>query len=346
MSQQDITEIISSSNFPPEIINYIFSYLKIDLSFILKLSFLNKQCYYFYDQHSFWKDNLNKFNLLTTEDIVFTKNFKQIYAILNHYLHLQKLKAQSKKLKSVKKKNKENLKTLYLAVIGQGGCGKSTLVLKFVQNILISDYDPTIEDAYRKHYKFNNESYLLEILDTAGQEEYLALQEQYMKTTEGFIFVISMIDIKYSFERFSKDIKKIIHCKEAFSFPFIVCVMKTDIVMDEYGLDEFNNRKQEIIEFVESHNILYKENIPILFTDVQSDKEVENVFQTLIEKFEMMDGMLKVTFDCKEFTEMCKLMKQNENDRDLLYESVIAKYNLSKSNEEMSMVDKKKCVMM
>ncbi|KAL9647610.1 hypothetical protein ABK040_006966 [Willaertia magna] len=139
--QQDITEIISSSNFPPEIVNYIFSYLKIDLSFILKLSFLNKQCCNFYDQHSFWKDYLNKFNLLTTEEITFTKNFKQIYAILNHYLYLQKLKAQSKKLKSVEKKNKENSKTLHLAVIGQGGCGKSTLVLKFVQNILTSDYE-------------------------------------------------------------------------------------------------------------------------------------------------------------------------------------------------------------
>jgi GTPase SAR1 family protein len=35
---------------------------------------------------------------------------------------------------------------------------------------------------------------LLDILDTAGQEEYSAMREQYMRTGEGFLLVYSIID--------------------------------------------------------------------------------------------------------------------------------------------------------
>ncbi|KAL9647619.1 hypothetical protein ABK040_006975 [Willaertia magna] len=347
--QEDFTKIINSSNFPPEIINYIFSYLKIDLSFILKLSSLNKQLYNFFNEHSFWKDNLNKFNLLTTKQKNFTTNFKQIYAILNRYLYLQKLKAQSA-IKIAEKNS--SIKSPRIAIIGNGGCGKSTLVSQFVQNVFPTEYDPTIEDVYKKHYKFNNQSYLLQILDTAGPEEYLSLQDQYSKTCEGFIFVISMLDINNSFERFSYNLQKIIRVKEAFSFPAVVCVMKTDAVMEwlNNNLDEFNKLKQKITDFIENHNVIYRsENIPLLFVDGHKSDEVENVFQKLIEKFEMMDGMLKVSFDCKEFTDLVKLVKKNENDRDLLFEVVVEKFNLANDiviRDDISTVDKKKCLMM
>ena len=40
--------------------------------------------------------------------------------------------------------------------------------MQFVQNVFVEKYDPTIEDSYRKNLDIDNESYLLEILDTAG----------------------------------------------------------------------------------------------------------------------------------------------------------------------------------
>ena len=36
----------------------------------------------------------------------------------------------------------------------------------------IDEYDPTIEDSYRKQVVVDGETCLLDILDTAGQEEY------------------------------------------------------------------------------------------------------------------------------------------------------------------------------
>ena len=57
-----------------------------------------------------------------------------------------------------------------LIVLGGGGVGKSCLTFQLVWNKFLEKYDPTIEDAYRKEgFNVDNETYTLEIMDTAGQ---------------------------------------------------------------------------------------------------------------------------------------------------------------------------------
>ena len=56
-----------------------------------------------------------------------------------------------------------------IAVCGSGGVGKSCITIQFVQNLFIDDYDPTIEDMYRKQIFVDGETCLLDVLDTAGQ---------------------------------------------------------------------------------------------------------------------------------------------------------------------------------
>lgn len=88
--------------------------------------------------------------------------------------------------------------TLHLAVLGTGAVGKSALTVQIVSNHFVSIYDPTIEDSYRTSFTVDGEVIPLEILDTAGQEEYAALRDQYMRRGDGFILVYS-ITSKLSF---------------------------------------------------------------------------------------------------------------------------------------------------
>ncbi|PVU87385.1 hypothetical protein BB560_006499, partial [Smittium megazygosporum] len=59
-----------------------------------------------------------------------------------------------------------------LVVVGGGGVGKSALTIQFIQSHFVDEYDPTIEDSYRKQCVIDGETALLDVLDTAGQEEY------------------------------------------------------------------------------------------------------------------------------------------------------------------------------
>eukprot|EP00002_Diphylleia_rotans_P032021 TRINITY_DN668_c0_g1_i1.p2 TRINITY_DN668_c0_g1~~TRINITY_DN668_c0_g1_i1.p2 ORF type:complete len:118 (-),score=26.72 TRINITY_DN668_c0_g1_i1:1234-1587(-) len=84
------------------------------------------------------------------------------------------------------------MKTYKLVIVGAGGVGKSALTVQFVQNLFVEKYDPTIEDSYRKQVDIDGESCMLEILDTAGQEELTAMRDQYMRSGHGFVLVYSI----------------------------------------------------------------------------------------------------------------------------------------------------------
>lgn len=53
------------------------------------------------------------------------------------------------------------------------------------------------------HFVSDGETCLLDILDTAGQEEYSAMRDQYMRTGEGFLLVFAVNSAK-SFEDIGK----------------------------------------------------------------------------------------------------------------------------------------------
>ena len=58
----------------------------------------------------------------------------------------------------------------HLCPLTAGGVGKSALTIQLIQNHFVDEYDPTIEDSYRKQVVIDGETCLLDILDTAGQE--------------------------------------------------------------------------------------------------------------------------------------------------------------------------------
>ena len=75
----------------------------------------------------------------------------------------------------------------------------SAVTLQFVSHSFLDYHDPTIEDSYQQQAVIDGEAALLDILDTAGQVEFTAMRDQYMRCGEGFIICYSVTD-RHSFQ--------------------------------------------------------------------------------------------------------------------------------------------------
>ncbi|CAK7227003.1 RAS1 protein [Sporothrix curviconia] len=120
------------------------------------------------------------------------------------------------------------LREYKLVVVGGGGVGKSCLTIQLIQSHFVDEYDPTIEDSYRKQCVIDDEVALLDVLDTAGQEEYSAMREQYMRTGEGFLLVYS-ITSRQSFDEITTFQQQILRVKDKDYFPMVVVGNKCDL---------------------------------------------------------------------------------------------------------------------
>ncbi|CAF0837174.1 unnamed protein product [Adineta ricciae] len=84
------------------------------------------------------------------------------------------------------------MKEYKVVVLGPGGVGKSALTVQFCHSKFVEKYDPTIEDFYRKEIQVDTEPAYLEILDTAGTEQFASMRDLYIKNGRGFLVVFSL----------------------------------------------------------------------------------------------------------------------------------------------------------
>ncbi|KAH3767960.1 Ras protein [Pelomyxa schiedti] len=77
-----------------------------------------------------------------------------------------------------------------IVCVGSGGIGtKSATIIQYVQGIFVTEYDPTIEDSYRRQVTVDGVQVLLDILDTvklAKKSVFSAMRPQYMRRGEVF----------------------------------------------------------------------------------------------------------------------------------------------------------------
>lgn len=115
-----------------------------------------------------------------------------------------------------------------IVVLGSGGVGKSALTVQFVQGIFVEKYDPTIEDSYRKQVEVDGQQCMLEILDTAGTEQFTAMRDLYMKNGQGFVLVYS-ITAQSTFNDLHDLREQILRVKDKDDVPMVLVGNKCDL---------------------------------------------------------------------------------------------------------------------
>lgn len=114
----------------------------------------------------------------------------------------------------------------------------------------------------------DGETCLLDILDTAGQEEYSAMRDQYMRTGEGFLLVFAVNNAK-SFEDISTYREQIKRVKDADDVPMVLVGNKCDLpcrMVDMRGAGE----------------VAKNYGIPFVETSAKTRMGVDDAFYTLV----------------------------------------------------------------
>lgn len=129
---------------------------------------------------------------------------------------------------SSKSKNQTSLALHKVIMVGSGGVGKSALTLQFMYDEFVEDYEPTKADSYRKKVVLDGEDVQIDILDTAGQEDYAAIRDNYFRSGEGFLLVFSITEHE-SFTATSEFREQILRVKEEEAIPLLLVGNKSDL---------------------------------------------------------------------------------------------------------------------
>ncbi|KAK9503227.1 hypothetical protein O3M35_011844 [Rhynocoris fuscipes] len=168
-----------------------------------------------------------------------------------------------------KQNERSYAQTYKLVVVGGGGVGKSAITIQFIQSYFVTDYDPTIEDSYTKQCVIDDIPAKLDILDTAGQEEFSAMREQYMRSGEGFLLVFAITD-RASFDEMYKFHRQILRVKDRDEFPMLMVGNKADL------------EHQRIISQSEAQTLSRELRIPYIECSAKLRMNVDQAFHELV----------------------------------------------------------------
>ncbi len=144
----------------------------------------------------------------------------------------------------------------------------------------MEDYEPTKADSYRKTLLLGGSECQIDILDTAGQEDYAVVRDNYFRSGEGFLCVFSLVD-RESFAGVSEIRDNVLRVKVDERTPLILVGNKADL------------QESREINSEEPSSLSSSWGVPYVETSAKTKLNVDKVYYDLLgmiqKRKEMMD---------------------------------------------------------
>lgn len=136
-------------------------------------------------------------------------------------------------------------------------------------------YDPTLEDSYRRQCVIDGIPSHLEILDTAGQEEYGALREQWIRQNELFVVVYD-VTRRSSFEAAETLFHEVVDVKNKLD----AANFSPSLVVLVGNKSDLDNRR--LVGTMEGQQLAKKLGCGFIETSAKLGTNVEQAFFTVV----------------------------------------------------------------
>jgi len=177
------------------------------------------------------------------------------------------------------------MKEFKVVVLGSGGVGKSALTVQFVTGTFAEKYDPTIEDFYRKEIEVDSTPSILEILDTAGTEQFASMRDLYIKNGQGFILVYSLVNAQ-SFHDIRPMREQICRLKGTDKVPIVLVGNKVDL------------EQEREVSFEDGKGLARQWGCPFFETSAKSKRNVDELFAEIVRETNFLSQPQKVGGCC------------------------------------------------
>lgn len=169
------------------------------------------------------------------------------------------------------------VKARKIAVVGSRSVGKLSMTVRFVEDHFVESYYPTIENQFSKTISYKNQDYAIEILDTAGQDEFSIMNEKHLIGIHGYLLVYSVTS-RQSFELIDVIRDKILNSIGAESMPMVLIANKCDL----------NFQRQ--VELLEGEALARKYKCRFLETSVRDNVNIHKSFEALVDEIEKIQN--------------------------------------------------------
>ena len=122
-------------------------------------------------------------------------------------------------------------KTCQILIIGDSSVGKTSIIRRYTNGTFNEDYLATVGlDYYSKEEMINNKTIQIKLWDTAGEERYKSLTQNYFRNAEGVLLVFDVTNTESfnNLKEWISSIKQNMEGKNIF-IPIVIIGNKLDM---------------------------------------------------------------------------------------------------------------------
>ena len=168
-----------------------------------------------------------------------------------------------------------------IVILGKSLVGKSALTYRFICDKFPTEHDTTVEDQYKVSLTIEDIKCDLEILDTAGQDDYQTMLDTWIEFGNCFLLVYSIDDLE-SYKSLKTKLDRISQIKNNDKYSVVLVGNKCDLSESERKV-----KKEDVDSFAKSNNIVFLEasalkkiNVKEAFTEVVHEYLEKTIFKT------------------------------------------------------------------